>query len=353
MENINATKIESGIAVAPAKKIKLSNFNEVVNKWNKINNSELEKEINVAESKMDDKTDLNIVSKPEWDLVNMNDILIQSANNSKPIRIRKDGIEQAKDKYKFIREENIYGSMKKQDKFKPIETSEEIKEFDSYSDDYNSNISKDLESFGFDSTFSKATENVIENNSIPEFDIPTFEPKDFKPEENVYEDKNEHFDFEERRVEQTANEEDLNSYEIQEMVKKALENVKEEKNEMPKEETSFSINNFDLAEQGLMDVIKASERKLKEKREANRKIEERIEKIKNSTRELEKSRENYERAIQQHLNEINSEIEEENQKAMSLEEERRKSIENMLIKDKAEHEAGECYEYIQSHSKVV
>lgn len=144
MENIEATKIESGRTVNTAKKIKLSSYSEVVKNWNEIVNSAIEKEINV--NKTDAKPDLNIDSKPEWDLVNINSNEINAYAPAKPIRIIGRGVAQAKSSWDSFRQQNIYSDMGDNNE--------------------HDNIYKELKKFGYGDDFATAAEQTIDKPEL-------------------------------------------------------------------------------------------------------------------------------------------------------------------------------------------
>ena len=162
MENIEATKIESGRTVNTAKKIKLSSYSEVVKNWNEIVNSAIEKEINV--NKTDAKPDLNIDSKPEWDLVNINSNEINAYAPAKPIRIIGRGVAQAKSSWDSFRQQNIYSDMgDNSPEFNNVELNDS---FEETHNDYDDNIYQELEDFGYSNDFAQAVEQTIDKPEL-------------------------------------------------------------------------------------------------------------------------------------------------------------------------------------------
>ena len=162
MENIEATKIESGRTVNTAKKIKLSSYSEVVKNWNEIVNSAIEKEINV--NKTDAKPDLNIDSKPEWDLVNINSNEINAYAPAKPIRIIGRGVAQAKSSWDSFRQQNIYSDMG--DNSPEFNNAELSDSFEGTHNDYDDNIYQELEDFGYSDDFAHAVEQTIDKPEL-------------------------------------------------------------------------------------------------------------------------------------------------------------------------------------------
>ena len=351
MLNIEATKIKKGITFNSygSKRVKISNFEELVK-----NARELGAEVD--SKKVEVPTEWNAEVKPEWELVNMNSEKATAYRDPKAVRIRKDGIENCIEKYGDLRGENIYGNTHEVTPENEVTSAND----DDYSNDYSSNISTDLESFGFSPEFSQATESVVGKENIPEFNYYEFKPEDFVPEQPSFAEEKEatqDFDFEERRVEeeQPSFEEDNSLDGIEAMVREAIEKSKEEETieNDDKKEVSFdfnSINNFNLAGQGLMDVIKASERKLKEGIEANKKTEEAIAKIEISTGELERAKGETEEAIQEYLAEVNSKQEAEAKKAQALEKERRESMKRMMVIEQEYRKLEECRKYIEDET---
>lgn len=325
MDNIQVTNIEKGVIVNPSKKIKISQFTTLVNQWNAIVESAKENDVKVDLKSIDAQPDWN--AKPEWEIVTNSFENVDVEKHARPIRV-------AEESYKNI---EIRGfDANKYDFVQLTENDDTIPTFN-----YEEN--KTMEDYGYTEDFSKAVEDVINNTNFeePKFEVPKFEE---------YEQNS--------KIEMTipSKEEKEDDLDFEEMIKKALdESFKEESREIEKEEKpelnvekeSFSINNLDLSENGLMDIVKAKENALREKIAQNRQLEAGTMRIEKSITALKESKANYENKIQEYISKIESESEAENQREIDLESRKRESIEAMLAADREEKEAQDCYEYIQ------
>ena len=173
MENIEATKIESGITVNTAKRVKISNWEELIKNAKELG-------VKVDSPKMDVQPEWNVEAKPEWELVNMNSNEITAYAAAKPIRIIGRGVEQAKDSWDSFRQQNIYSDINDN---KPELTEENVEINDNFEEvynDYDNNIYHELENFGYGDDFAKAVEQTIETPDISVTD------KNEKIEEDIY-----------------------------------------------------------------------------------------------------------------------------------------------------------------------
>ena len=245
MDNLQTTKIKSGITVNAAKRIKISRWDDLINNARKMSAS-------VKSDIADSKPDFNKTEKPEWDLVNISDSVVNSVNSPKPIRIMGRGVEQSKKSWDSYRQENIYGGMIKND-FEAVEnenTAEnEMPEYN-FNSDYDNSVSSNLEGFGYSEDFSKAVEETVDNtiseNKEPQTD---FQPLNFEvPNFDEYEEhRNDN-------IEMSTTKND--TFDLEEIVRKALNdsyNKEENKKEInDNEEVNNKVDTNNLQINDLM-----------------------------------------------------------------------------------------------------
>lgn len=197
MLNIEATKIEKGIVVNSAKKVKISKFDELTKNAEKV-------DAKVVTEDRDIQPEFN--TKPEWEVVNTNFENVDVERNAKPIRVAEESFNNIEQKGNMAREDNY--------------TEEPDVDYSVPTFDYENE--KTLEDYGFTKELSDAVDAVVNTPEFkePEFEIPKFE--EYETEENTVEnEKDSELDFEE-------------------MIKKALDESFE-KQETKVEETNFEV----------------------------------------------------------------------------------------------------------------
>ena len=225
MDNIEAKKIESGITVNTAKKVKISNWNELVK-----NSKELAANINF--NKVDDQRNLDFESEKKWNLVSISDSVALN-NSSRRIRIIGSGVEQARkswDNYRQVNnkvdnfEEEVSTNIINNEEEVPTNIIDNEEEFTNYS-----NISDGLENFGYTTDFSKTVEDVVEqpNFEVPHFEVPRFDEYE-KEETKTYEVPEKSVDYSE--IEHMA----------EEAIKQVKNNEKIEMEQQENDEVSYN-----------------------------------------------------------------------------------------------------------------
>lgn len=215
MDNIETKKIESGITVNAAKKVKISNWNELVK-----NAKELSANINF--SKVDNQSN--------WDLVSISDSVALN-NASKPIRIIGSGVDQARKSWDNYRHANNINS------FNDVPTNIIDTDENVANSENEMGISNNLKDFGYNEDFSSAVENVVEQ--------PTFEPYNFEvPRFDEYE-KEETNDQEITTVNNDEQYDDAIEYsEIEHMVEEAMKESEITAQKQDNEEEKYNLEDM-------------------------------------------------------------------------------------------------------------
>ena len=225
MDNIVATKIENGVVVNSAKKVKISKWDELVKNAQKVDTK-------VDSNSIDVKPSLS--TKPEWEVVNTSFENVDVERNAKPIRVAEDSFNNIEQKGNKVREDNYT----------------EVPEVDYSVPTFDYEENKTLEDYGYSEDFSKAVEDVVNNSNLEEFNEPEFEIPKFEEyeQENTTKPEMVNAEKEDNNLEEIirkALDESLKP-ELEKREEPSFEEKEESKVEEEKQEVGISANNLQI-----------------------------------------------------------------------------------------------------------
>lgn len=231
MVNIEATNIERGVTVNPAKKVKISKWEDLVR-----NAKEVEPKVDANEKTA--QPDFDVSVKPEWEVVNTSFENVDVERNAKPIRVANESFNNMELRGSSVREANDI----------------EIPDTDYSVPSFDSEKKESLTDYGYSEVFSDAVENTYSDINTKNFVEPNFEVPEFdsyEPEENSIEVQND----------EKTKDEIQDEVDFEEMIRKALDESysKEEKKVEEKENYSEVFEQPKINEEPKYEEVKDTE----------------------------------------------------------------------------------------------